>query len=104
MSLDAKIEKLSIAFGRQIVEAFRESLAEEVRRAADGGSPRRGKRPGRPAGRRAIANRHTPSTCVKPGCKNPPTGPRFSFLCLEHREGASMADRKKWLAAWHHEQ
>jgi hypothetical protein len=62
MSFESKIEKLSVAFGRSLVQAFRASLAQEIHRVArsSGG-------PGRKAAR-SGAKRHTPTTCGKPGC------------------------------------
>jgi hypothetical protein len=100
MSLDAKIEKLSVAFGRRIVEAFRASLAAEIRSAAFGKVAQRARSVKRASTVRRGAYT-TPKTCIKPGCKHRPTGPRYSYLCVDHRDKATKAERKGWLAAWH---
>jgi hypothetical protein len=41
--------------------------------------------------RRAV-KRWSPKTCIKPGCNNPPNGPRFHYLCKTHQN----APKKDW--------
>ena len=36
--------------------------------------------------------------CIVPECGKPSRGPRFHFLCADHREDATKTEIKKWKA------
>lgn len=73
-------------------EAWRQATRARATQAA---------KPARPAGRAAAAKTaERPKarrivTCIAPGCSRPSKGPRFHYLCDEHR-GAPKRDYEAW--------
>jgi hypothetical protein len=66
----------------------------ELRGAFGVGGATNGRRSKAVPARRAV-KRWSPKTCIKPGCNNPPNGPRFHYLCKTHQD----APKKDW-EAW----
>jgi hypothetical protein len=92
VALDATVVEIVAAAAQQIVQAVRQDIAAQVARVVRGEAefaPRRGKGP---------RSRRGPVHCVYPGCTRPHKGPRFSFLCEEHRN-ISAAEKAKLKAA-----
>jgi hypothetical protein len=95
---DGGLETLIRDHVLKLVEAVRDevrrSVADEVRGFLAPGQGGAGlPRAARKAGRNGGAKRVRP--CIAPGCKNTSKGPRFHFLCDEHR----TAPKKEW-EAW----
>jgi hypothetical protein len=76
-----------------INQHMRGNMAAEVRAfiAANGGTPGRVTRRGRPPGSR----KKRVLTCIAPGCTNPSKGPRFHYLCAKHMN-APKRDYEAW--------
>lgn len=75
-----------------INQHMRRNMAAEVRALLAESGRTAGKLGGR--GRRS-AGRKRIVPCIAPGCTNPSKGPRFHYLCEEHRK-ASRKDYEAW--------
>jgi len=91
------------AFLRHAAEVFGQHLAEVIGRVQPNGAARstgNGRRSSKLAGRKLEMG------CRYPGCKNRSKGPRFRFMCEQHRKlpkAKQLAVLEKWKAkepAW----
>lgn len=89
--LDGQIKRIvSLHVERMVSElhrTLRQQIIEEIKvyfQKNEGTSPLKPKR------KRILP-------CIKPGCRNPSKGPRFHYLCAEHRN-ASKRDYEEWRA------
>src|SRR5262245_51777718 len=97
---DGRLADLVSRYVNDLVAAVRQevrrSVADEVsdiltgRRSAGGLSAGRTRRGAN--GRKRIVQ------CIKPGCTNPSKGPRFHYLCEEHKD-AKKSDYEAWRKA-----
>jgi hypothetical protein len=93
-ALDETVLEIVNAAARQIIQAVRQSIADEIASVARGDSRFTLSR-----GRKTSGGpRRGPAHCVYPGCNQPHKGPRFSFLCDEHRN-ITAAEKTKLKAA-----
>jgi hypothetical protein len=92
--LDAKIADILAGVVPQIATALRQHVASLVGGdAVATPTSRRGKPKGRP-------EKHTyPDHCLYPGCKNDRGGPKYTYMCDEHRD-TPKARRAALLAQW----
>jgi hypothetical protein len=77
------------------------ALSEEIRRSVADEVGRFLERGGGPATvARLLGKRRKKRIlpCIAPGCSNPSKGPRFHYLCGDHR-GASKKDYEAWRKA-----
>ena len=85
--VDQVVERISAVIQARV----REMAAQAQRRSAAGGRSAGGRR------RRKLDMR-----CRVPGCRNRSKGPRFGFICDDHRKKlskkAQQAAREKWKA------
>lgn len=82
--LESRISKLLEQMTSQLVALVRQEFQERLSSALGTAGPVRAGRGGRVAApAEARPKRILP--CRVPGCKNPSTGPRFRYLCRDHR-------------------
>jgi hypothetical protein len=77
----------------EISVEIRRNIADELRSYLTGNGAGRG-------GRAIAARLGRPKRirpCIAPGCRNPSKGPRFHYLCEDHRN-ASKKDYEAWRA------
>lgn len=92
-NLSATIEQVLRVAASQITAVVRGELARQVSQLlVDEYQPRRSR-----GGR--LTKRHVPSTCIASRCRNASKGPRFSFLCDDHK-GIAKSERRVLLAKW----
>jgi hypothetical protein len=100
LSLEARVDFIISSAASAIAAAVRQDMTGELQRllAGDAVGKTNASRVGRPRGG-AGQKRNAPKSCVFQGCGNASKGPRWSFLCDEHK-GVSKAERKKLLVRW----
>lgn len=94
-NLSASIERVLQQLASQVVEAVRADLSQQL------GEVLAGREAARPSLGRGGAGkaRHVPKHCLVAGCQNPSKGPRWSFLCDQHKS-TGKKERSALLAAW----
>lgn len=98
-SLESSIESILSGAAAAIAAAVRQDLSHQLRSVLGsssatgrrGATTRRAQQAGRP--------HRVPSHCIYPGCDNASKGPRFTFMCEDHK-GLAKADKQKYLAQW----
>ena len=95
---DGRLAEIVARYVGSLVEAVRaevrRSVADEVRDVLTGSRVA-----GLTAGRsRRAGVRRRVLPCIKPGCNNPSKGPRFHYLCDEHKD-AKRSDYEAWRKA-----
>jgi len=90
------------AFLRHAAEVFGEHLAQVIGRAgpSNGVASRAAQGNGRRTSK--LVGRTLEMACRYPGCKNRSKGPRFRFMCEEHRKlpkAKQLAALEKWKSA-----
>jgi len=76
-----------------INQHMRRNMAAEVRAFIAANGRTAVQVPGR--GRRSGSGRKRVVACIAPGCTNPSKGPRFHYLCENHRD-APRKDYEGW--------
>ncbi len=81
-----------------LAERFAQVVADRLAPLLAQAGSRRG--PGRPPGAASkLRGRKLDMRCRYPGCKNKSKGPRFRFMCEEHRK-LPVAQQKAALEKW----
>jgi len=81
-----------------LVDRFAQLFADRIAAALPRGTPRNGAASGA-RGASKLAGRKLDMRCRYPGCKNRSKGPRFRFLCDEHRK-LPKKEQEAALAKW----
>jgi hypothetical protein len=96
---DGRLAEIVARYVGSLVDAVRQevrrSVADEVREVLTG-SRAAGLSAGR--SRRAGNGRKRVLPCIKPGCNSPSKGPRFHYLCDEHKD-AKRSEYEAWRKA-----
>lgn len=82
------VDQLVAALERTVRDQIHTALTTYFHQALAGKPRARRGRPGRPKARRLLP-------CIAPKCAKPSKGPRFHYLCEDHRK-ASRADYTAW--------
>ena len=83
-SIDRRITEIISRASRDVTQAVKQSIAEEVRRIVSGGGVRLDKAKGQRT-RKTIF-------CPVPGCEKPGGGPKWGWFCADHK---SLPDAEK---------